>query len=385
MRTIGHREDAPGSSRGSVRRRVLIAALASIALIAASGCRVVGEVETGRAVSINPCKLVGSKRAQAVMGGPVFAQLSVRTSPEGPAFAQCDYVYAQTYRNIMCCTLSVSVADEIQQDTRSVHLGEFDNRTMSWTSDDSLPIKTIDGLGREARYRYFAAGSLPHGSPATKLAIVVLTTLGAKLEMWMTAKAGSERVLLAKVRSAAVPALGRLEKLPLVDEQPPHDVPPVPICSAVDVPALLQIYESFYSWTQPVGGNVTLTEMSESFGGPSATGAGPVGGGWGCDADLDPHTVGNEPETYHPHAAWWISKSKPSSALPPGGQPVRGVGASAYFTDAAWYFGEKSVTLSVFTGGGRHFDVEVLVDKSGEAVAKRTATAIAQKILVEIE
>lgn len=357
--------------------------LACIACLAASGCTVVGEIEVGRFVSINPCKLVGSKRAEAVMGAPVVERLHVGYSRLGRAsFSGCEYLYRDVRQGLhgadQCppsCWLDIDVADETEKETRAVEFGEFDFKAGAWSAK-RLPIKPIDDLGREARYRFW-------DNPRSKrLGLLVLTTKGVRLFVSISVRQGDERTLLRKARSVVVPALTRMEELSLGAERPPRDVPPAPICSFVRVPALLQIYRSF--WTPPPGKTIVLEE-GELFGGLSTTGSGPVGGGWTCAADLDPHIyIGHTPEVYHPHVAWWISKVKPSSALPPGARSVPGVGASAYFTKAAWQYGD-SVTLSVFTTGGRHFDVEVDVTKIGETVAERTATAIAKEILVKLK
>jgi hypothetical protein len=327
-------------------------AIVALALLA-SGCRVVGRIQEGQKVSMDPCKLIGLDKAQSVMGAPMYQQLNVPINEDGqPSFGGCSYQFSGSYE---WTNLQVEVSDT----TRSTIRGA------------NLP-KSLRNLGREARYEYDKPDSPDfHG----RLFLAALTDKGALLELMLWLKGGDEPSLLSKARSLAGPAIARMEKVFPGNETPPNDPPPIPVCSVVGSEGMIEIYKSF--WSPPNGKSILLSEQL-SIGGPEGPGAGPVGGGWLCDTDMSPH------DGFHPHTVWWINRANPPAEPLPGSVrvPRLGAAASSRVVDQGWYFGGRAFMLSVLTKGGRHFEVEVFLDEVvNEAAAKSVATAVAQKIL----
>lgn len=325
----------------------------------AGGCRVEGRIQTGRPVSMNPCNLVGLERAQDVLGASLYQQLDVRLSSEGPAeFGPC---YYQTKSLGDSPELAVRLDKETRADTKE-----------NFSSGEFKPLK---GLGRDARYLY-----INDEDPLDATRLLALSSQGAKLTLILSMVNADEKSLLTKARSLATPALARMEKLFPGSEKPPREEPPIPICSTVGSEAMAEIYRTF--WSLPPGKSLLLAE-AEFFGGPESVGSGPVGGGWVCDADIAPH----DSEVYHPHVGWWVSKGIAPAEPLPGSAQVSRLGAAAFsrMVDEGWYYGGKSLMLTVFSKEGRHFEVEVLIDEVvNESVAKSVATAVAQKILSQL-
>lgn len=342
-------------NRGRSQSR--LGAVVVILTLMGSGCKVVGAIKEGQKVSMDPCKVVGLDKVQAVLGVPMFQSLVVGPEPEGNAeFGRCDYG-ARSLE--VSPQLNVWVDNETSDNTRQFEfLGEF---------------KVLRGLGREARYQFVNGDD-----PLDTLRLVALSEKGARLTLFVSTVDAEEQSLLAKARSMAVRALDRMEKTFPGTEKPPRDAPPVPICSSVGAETMIEIYKPF--WSPPAGKSIVLTE-AEFFGGPESIGRGPVGGGWVCHADID-----SGEEVYHPHTGWLISKATPPPDPIPGSQRVRGLGASAFswVDDSGWHFGEKSLMLSVFSRGGKYVEVEVSLDGTEESVAKSVATRVAEKIIAKL-
>ena len=330
-----------------------------VAVLLASGCRVQGRIQEGRKVSMDPCKLVGLDKAQSVMGAPMYQQLDVGYTREGqPYFDECRYQFSGSYE---WPNLVVEVADETHSAIRNTNLTE--------------PLR---GLGREARYRH------DEFEPFGTLNLEVLSDKGASLSLSLRLKNSDEPTLLSKARSLAGPAVEAIERQFPATEKPPTDEPPIPVCSSVGgSEGMIEIYKPF--WTPPAGKSILLSEEL-NIGGPEGAGAGPVGGGWLCDADIDPHVYGGAGEVYHPHARWWISKATPPAEPLPGSKRVQRLGATAFsrVVDASWYYGGKSLELSVFSKGGKHFEVEVSLSETEESVGENVARGVAERILANL-
>jgi hypothetical protein len=324
----------------------------------ASGCKIQSRIQEGQKVSMDPCKVVGLDKVQAVLGVPMFQSLALGPESEGNVqFGRCFYG-ARSLE--VSPQLNVWVDNETSDNTRQFDfLGEF---------------KVLKGLGREARYQFVNGDD-----PLDTLRLVALSEKGARLTLFLITVDAEEQSLLAKARSMAVPALARMEKtFPGTEKPPPSDEPPTPICSAIGTEAMIQIYKPF--WSPPAGKSIVLTE-AEFFGGPESIGGGPVGGGWVCHADID-----SGEEVYHPHTGWSISKASPPPDPIPGSQRVRGLGASAFswVDDSGWHFGEKSLMLSVFSKSGKYIEVEVSLDGTKESAAKSVATRVAELIIAKL-
>jgi hypothetical protein len=308
---------------------------------------------------MDPCKLVGLEKAQAVLGISMFQRLPVGRTIEGDGrFGDCFYE-----------PLASEEGPELRVGVHGVTLQESQ-------VESNNEYKFLKGLGRDARYRYRS-----EASSRDELDLVALSTKGVQVTIGLSMANTDERLILGKARSLVVPALARMEKVFPGSETPPRDEPPVPICSTVGEEAMREIYRSF--WTPPEGVSITFIE-AEFFGGPERIGSSPVGGGWVCRADFsEPHSNG----AYHPHTAWWISKASPPSEPLPGSRPVRHLGASAFFrvVDEGWYFGDKSLVLSVFSKRGKYLEVQVLLEEgTDESMATSVARAIAEKILTKL-
>jgi len=329
-------------------------AVIAVALLA-SACRVVGGIEAGRKVSINPCDLVSLEKAESVLQASLFQQLAVSHSRDKPAaMGQCVFGPRSSGEGP---TLSVLV--------EGTTVGELP------TSDGS---QTVRGVGREARYRY-----IDGDEPNKALRLLALTDKGAKLTFLLSDAAADGESLLEKTRAIAAPAVAKAEQLFPGTAQPPRDDPPVPICEVVGQEKMVEIYGGF--WQPPAGKSLVLIE-SEFFGGSEVSGFGPVGGGWACRSDVEPHVYGGAGEDYHPHTAWWISKSRPAEP-DQGSQPVRRLGASATFkvVDESWYFGSRSFVLSVVSNGGHHLEVDVDLTEMDDSVGRDVALAVAGRLL----
>lgn len=329
---------------------------------------------------MDPCNVVDFEKVQAAMGIPLFQQLIVDYPSDGEAeFGACVYG-SDTEDGVaegMAPTgqgITLSIANITNGDTAHNLLDD----TAGHQPGVGGPVKELEKVGREARYRFRTVES------RRILDIVALTEKGAMLHLRMIKAGADESGLLVKARSLVSPAVKRMEEIFPGNEKPPREEPPVPVCSIVDSNMMLEVYKGF--WAPPPGKTIGLTEGENRVGGPSKIGKGPVGGGWVCSADIAPHSYG-ENEAFHPHVTWWISKATPSAEEASAGrQRVRGLGASSVWkVGQAWYCcGPRALNLSVFTKGGRHFEVEVDLTEMEEAAGLAIAKAVAEKMLAKL-
>ena len=363
-----------GTKRNTARLGSTILCL----VLLAAGCKVVSAIQEGQKVSMNPCNLVDFEAVQSAMGIPLYQQLIVRYPSDGEAeFGSC--VYGAD------AEATAGSAWLLTEDGVDMHVDDVSrDDTSHITLDDKAgeeprlgPVKELKKVGREARYRFRTFES------RRILDIVALTEKGAKLHLRMVKTGADESGLLTKARALVAPAVKRMEEIFPGNDKPPREEPPVPVCSIVDSNMMSELYKGL--WTPEPGTTIDLTEDEARVGGPSKIGKGPVGGGWMCHADGVP--LGENEESLHPHVAWWISKATPSaeeSAV--GRQRLRGLGASSVWNvgQTWWCCGPRSLTLSVFTKGGRHFEVEVDLTKMEEATGLAIAKAVAEKMLAKL-
>ncbi|MBW3590044.1 MAG: hypothetical protein KY429_11555 [Actinobacteria bacterium] len=334
-----------------------------------SGCTIRNRIQEGQRVSLDPCNLVSLEKVQSVMGGPIYQMLDVRYTPEGePFFEDCAYMFPDAPQEGL---LILELLPETYKDARDIHVGE------GGADESAKPLKD---LGREARYR-----SRKDESSAS-LDLVVLSSKGAKLGISITLPNADEPSLLAKARALATPALARIEKMFPGTESPPTDKGPIPVCLSVGPEGLAEIYKPLWP---PASPEAVGFQEELQVGGPPKAGFGPVGGGWICEGYPDPpnRVRGDD---LPPGFVWWISKVTPPAEAPAGSQQLRGLGAAAFWRvdDGWWYsrFPPRSGTLTVFTKGGHHLEVEVSLKegKVDESLAKGLATAAAERIVAKL-
>ncbi|MBW3590042.1 MAG: hypothetical protein KY429_11545 [Actinobacteria bacterium] len=318
---------------------------------------------------MNPCNLVDFEDVQAAMGIPLYQQLTVNYPSVGEGeFGSCVY--------------GSDTEDDVYLNVDDVTRGDASHITLDENTEQRPgvgPVIELEGIGRETRYRFRTFES------RRILDVVALTEKGAKLHLRMDRTDVDESELLAKARSMVVPAVRRMERIFPGNEKPPREEPPVPVCSIVDSNVMLEIYKGF--WAPPPGKTIGLAEEAR-IGGPPKMGKGPVGGGWVCSADIAPHIYDMEAaEVFHPHVTWWISKATPSAEEASAGrQRLRGLGALSVWKvgQSWWCCGDRALNLSVFTKGGKHFEVEVDLDKMEDATGLAIAKAIAEKMLAKL-